>query len=234
MNAIGAGWDLLLNGMQAIWGVTVVPLWNLVGPPMKAGMEVIKAFWNVLVSGMKLVWDNTLGALWDAMGPGIMQGMDNLKIVWDAVVDAMAWAWDNVLSPIWEAFEYALDLVYDAIKPIVKAIEKVMDAGGAIIDAGLDMIGYADGGIATGPESGYPVMLHGTEAVVPLPDGRSIPVEMKGGQGMGGGGNTYNITINPSGMTDRTDKREFARKMSNAIQQEIARASGGSTMRSGR
>jgi hypothetical protein len=38
--------------------------------------------------------------------------------------------------------------------------------------------GMATGGIAVGPDSGYPMELHGTEAVVPLPDGRSIPVEM--------------------------------------------------------
>jgi hypothetical protein len=36
----------------------------------------------------------------------------------------------------------------------------------------------AMGGIATGPRSGYMAQLHGTEAVVPLPDNRSIPVEM--------------------------------------------------------
>lgn len=40
--------------------------------------------------------------------------------------------------------------------------------------------GYRDGGIATGPESGYQAMLHGTEAVVPLPDGKTIPVEIPG------------------------------------------------------
>jgi hypothetical protein len=38
--------------------------------------------------------------------------------------------------------------------------------------------GYRFGGIAEGPDSGYMVELHGTEAVVPLPDGRAIPVEM--------------------------------------------------------
>lgn len=40
--------------------------------------------------------------------------------------------------------------------------------------------GYKFGGIATGPESGYETTLHGTEAVVPLPDGRTIPVEIAG------------------------------------------------------
>jgi hypothetical protein len=36
----------------------------------------------------------------------------------------------------------------------------------------------ATGGILSGPTSGYSAMLHGTEAVVPLPDGKSIPVQM--------------------------------------------------------
>ena len=35
-----------------------------------------------------------------------------------------------------------------------------------------------DGGIATGPRSGYAATLHGTEAVIPLPDGKTIPVVM--------------------------------------------------------
>jgi hypothetical protein len=37
---------------------------------------------------------------------------------------------------------------------------------------------YAVGGIADGPTTGFPAMLHGTEAVVPLPDGKTIPVNI--------------------------------------------------------
>jgi len=40
--------------------------------------------------------------------------------------------------------------------------------------------GFALGGIASGPASGFEVLLHGTEAVVPLPDGKSIPIDMSG------------------------------------------------------
>jgi len=40
--------------------------------------------------------------------------------------------------------------------------------------------GFADGGISTGPTTGYPTILHGTEAVVPLPDNKSIPVKLEG------------------------------------------------------
>jgi hypothetical protein len=41
--------------------------------------------------------------------------------------------------------------------------------------------GKALGGISVGPKSGYLEKLHGVEAVVPLPDGRSIPVSMESG-----------------------------------------------------
>jgi hypothetical protein len=52
----------------------------------------------------------------------------------------------------------------------------------------------AEGGIFTGPTSGFGATLHGTEAVVPLPNGRSIPVEAAGGGGLGGGNLQVNIT----------------------------------------
>lgn len=55
--------------------------------------------------------------------------------------------------------------------------------GTAIAGTGVNTIiegyqGKALGGISTGPISGYSEILHGTEAVVPLPDNRSIPVSM--------------------------------------------------------
>lgn len=40
--------------------------------------------------------------------------------------------------------------------------------------------GFRTGGISAGPNSGYLQLLHGTEAIVPLPDGNKIPVDIKG------------------------------------------------------
>ena len=54
---------------------------------------------------------------------------------------------------------------------------------------------FAYGGIAQGPESGYLATLHGNEAVVPLGNDRSIPVEMRGQSG----GNVVNVTVNMTG-----------------------------------
>ena len=37
----------------------------------------------------------------------------------------------------------------------------------------------ADGGVFTGPTKGYPATLHGTEAVIPMPDGKTVPVKFE-------------------------------------------------------
>jgi len=69
---------------------------------------------------------------------------------------------------------------------------------------------YRTGGISRGPDSGYLSMMHGTEAVVPLPDGDSIPVSL-GGLGnitrsfdnlSGGFNNVINYIGDINNMTD--------------------------------
>jgi len=50
--------------------------------------------------------------------------------------------------------------------------------------------GFATGGIARGSDAGYSATLHGTEAVVPLPNNKSIPVDLKGS------GQTNNVSVN--------------------------------------
>ena len=59
--------------------------------------------------------------------------------------------------------------------------------------------GYAHGGIADGPEAGYMAKLHGREAVVPLGNDRSIPVDLAGAMG-----NIVNVTVNMNGQQSNT------------------------------
>ena len=80
------------------------------------------------------------------------------------------------------------------------------------------------GGVLSGPQSGFPATLHGTEAVVPLPDGKSIPVSMKGG---GGAGIVFNNTFHVGHGSARHNAREISR----IIQDEMKRNLGGATMR---
>ena len=66
-------------------------------------------------------------------------------------------------------------------------------------------------------------MLHGTEAVVPLPNGRSIPVEMSGG-----GAQTNNVSVNVNVNNDGSaetktegDSKEMGRAIAAAVQREL-------------
>jgi len=92
-------------------------------------------------------------------------------------------------------------------------------AAGALIHEGIQA---HDGGVFSGPTSGFPATLHGTEAVVPLPDGKTIPVSMAGGSGM-----VFNNTFNLGGGSSR----ESAREISRIIQDELRRNLGGASMR---
>jgi hypothetical protein len=70
--------------------------------------------------------------------------------------------------------------------------------------------GFRNGGIASGPTSGYSTTLHGTEAVVPLPNGKTIPVEMAGFSG--------NFADQTSLMSQQLDKLdELVRVMQNQV-----------------
>ncbi len=86
--------------------------------------------------------------------------------------------------------------------------------GAGLVGAGIKGLGsafnvtdfplaqFAAGGVSHGPKSGYAAMLHGTEAIVPLPNGRSLPVQLQGGAaggGWGGGSITIPISVDATG-----------------------------------
>ena len=95
--------------------------------------------------------------------------------------------------------------------------------GGVRNPDGRKQQGYATGGVARGSTSGYPAVLHGTEAVVPLPNGKSIPVEMKDS-----GATNNNIVVNVSsdGQTSKTestgpDMDKLGGAIAQAVQAEL-------------
>ena len=95
---------------------------------------------------------------------------------------------------------------------------------GGVFNKGGKMAGYATGGIAKGPNSGYPVMMHGTEAIVPLPNGKSIPVEMKG-QGQHNNV-TVNVAMDNNGQASTTTEgdtqgMDIGKAIAGAVQKEL-------------
>ena len=90
------------------------------------------------------------------------------------------------------------------------------------IEVGLNLSNWqipmlAKGGIVTGPTLAM-IGEAGPEAVIPL-----------SGPNSKGMGQTINININMSGFSDRSDKRNFARRIGNLIQNEVSRNIGGTT-----
>ena len=86
---------------------------------------------------------------------------------------------------------------------------------------------YAGGGIARGRDAGYPAILHGTEAVVPLPNGNSIPVEMQG-NAQGTNNVTVNVSMDGQGRSEESAQgdqqmRAMGIAISAAVQDELQR-----------
>ena len=91
-----------------------------------------------------------------------------------------------------------------------------MADGGVIPMAKGGITGYRNGGIATEPTYLVGEGKH-NEAVVPLPNGRSIPVDMKGGNG----GNNVVINVDASGSTSSTGSGEQGKALGMAIQAAV-------------
>lgn len=94
---------------------------------------------------------------------------------------------------------------------------------GGIVSNGKNVQGYSMGGIARGKDSGYLAELHGTEAVVPLPNGRSIPVDLSGQAGQ-----VNNVTVNiaSDGQTQTRadgdmDSEKLGKAVASAVQKEL-------------
>ena len=243
-DSISVWWNDFWTLMSVIW----TGIENIFESTIGYLIDLFQDLWNDRPNILKLSWwKNLFDFSWFDFGAIFDIDFDN----WTDILPE--WNWNDIipdtlsnfftldnLSMIWESITGIFTSFFQPIKDVINkyligTINDVLNwdpdyvPGGKIKNIlGVSTIPkLAKGGIATGPESGYPVELHGTEAVVPLPDGRSIPVEMQGNSG----NQTFNITVEASGITDRTDKRAMARDIGNMIQQELARTMGGSTNR---
>lgn len=113
-------------------------------------------------------------------------------------------------------------------------VANVARDGGMFGANGRSLPGYRYGGIAqmavggviSGPNAGYPVMMHGAEAVVPLPDGKAIPVQMKGNQSQNNV--VVNVSVDNQGnTTTKTESQssmeagQLGNMIAKAVQEEL-------------
>ena len=145
-------------------------------------------------------------------------------------------AFHNFFKSVGEAFlNMAAQMIAKLI--IIKLLKSAigMFGGGAAAPTdGLNLEGvsqymtpaptpFATGGIVTGPTNALIGEGGMNEAVVPLPNGRSIPVDM--GKGGGAGAVQTNITVNvdQGGQTDTETSGDNANKLGKAIDSAVKR-----------
>ena len=141
-------------------------------------------------SGQKGIFASFIQSLKNIFDPSTGDFIDRLKFAFSDGVFALTHGLDLVLDNFLGLFGGKKD-GGGVITGLVSSFFSLFGgASGGIMTPRGKMSGYSTGGIARGAQSGYPAVLHGTEAVVPLPNGRSIPVDMKGG------GTQNNIVVN--------------------------------------
>jgi len=134
------------------------------------------------------------------------------------IIKSIGDVWTDTFDGIKTFFKQFVNSLIDFISPLFKIINGAIGLFNkipGIPDLPKINVGglkLAKGGVVSGPRSGYSAELHGTEAVVPLPDGRSIPVTM---QGNAGGGGETTVNINVSGANG--DPRKIARMVGEEV-----------------
>ena len=192
----------------------------------KGVASYISGEWTIM-GKMAEIWDGIKKIVSDAI-MWLINGLIGLGAAFvDAMTDFASWIVDGFSSlgnDFYDGLTGGARRAFDWIEDHMPSMPDWMKDVGGLGGKAKDLL-FASGGIASGPTSGYPVTLHGTEAVVPLPDGQSIPVTLSG---MGGGseGDTMNLAINVSGGGNA---REIAREVSKEVQRAFRSRSRGNS-----
>jgi hypothetical protein len=179
-----------------------------IGDYIDFGIDLAGDAWDFI----KKLIDDPIGTFTD-VGKGITEMFEGLTLG------------DIIKAPL-NTLIGGINAVFSAVDFSISIPDWVPIVGGESYNINLSdwkIPKLAKGGIINKPTLAM-VGEDGPEAVVPLTQ-RNNP----SGAGMGGG--TVNVTVNASGITDRSDKRALAREIGNMIQQEMARNIGGTTMR---
>ena len=174
---------------------------------------------------------------------------DNLVTIREGLTDGFAGAFESIITGAKSAKEAFQDMGKSMLAMLakiiaqelalaaVKAIGSTFGIGFLMADGGITpefakggytspKRNYGRGGMARGPQSGYNAVLHGNEAVVPLPDNRNIPVELSGNTG-GQNNVTVNVSMDSSGNTSQNSQQDSAQMgklggmIASAVQQEL-------------
>ena len=151
--------------------------------PVTAAMKVLADVTNG-VAGIGSTSSNQIGGANDLRGTNLSQGIvsggkgsSSGKLTVDTLDESTAIYGGNVevnnAAPAAPAAPKAAAPAAAPSAPSAPAGDTNIN-----VNANPDLPKKATGGVLSGPTSGFQTILHGTEAVVPLPDGKTIPVQM--------------------------------------------------------
>ena len=186
---------------------------------MKQAEETAKL--SILQEGLKGVQESITGG----MERGLMSLVEGTKSAKEAFADFAKGVLKSIAQMIIKM------MIFNALKgtsfgSFLGFRDGTANVGEEMRYGGVLNKGYSTGGIARGRQAGYPVMLHGTEAVVPLPNKKEIPVEIRGGTG---NQNNINISVATDGSvkqegdTGKNQGAQLGRVISMAVQDELQR-----------
>lgn len=160
------------------------------------------------------IMSDTFDTAMDKMSDGIADLVFNwheLKKEYDSSSDMLKDYAGKFLKSVGEMILQALILSY------VKRLAGLYFAEGGVAQGGFQA--FAAGGVVNKPTIGLVGEGRQNEAIVPLPDGKSIPVDMKGaGQSMT---TNINITMEGNGNGDDYANREQAQQLATVVEQQM-------------
>jgi len=232
-NLLNTMWSNLAGWGESTWE-SVGDAWDTyVGNPISDFFAWMDNTWDSITTGISSAWNAldfgiSLEGGWNFIMDLIDDPIGMFLDIGNAVTNWASGLGETIASLLKSPINGIIGLINSFFDSIDFSIGLENPFTGTEYSIGFDLSGWnipqlAKGGIVDKPTLAM-IGEDGPEAVIPLSQ-RNNP------QGVGMNGGTFNITVNASGITDRTDKRSLAREIGNMIQQEMARNIGGATMR---
>tara|TARA_R100001082_G_scaffold48567_1_gene26178 strand:+ start:22528 stop:23829 length:1302 start_codon:yes stop_codon:yes gene_type:complete len=227
--------DKLMGKLSGAWA-SIKTLWDaLTNPEMR--VDLVQKFKDALPEPIqKLInlWntmqenDISLGDIFKGAIPDALQSVIDFfgGLFDDAQEGGIGYALNNAFENLVESLREPINnWIIDPINSLmgydIPVIGPMQDLPG--LSSFFPLTALAEGGIVNSPTLAL-IGEAGPEAVVPL---------NSQGRGMAGGNQTFNMTFNLSGITDRTDKRKLAQDVSQMIKSELRRNVGSTSVRGG-
>jgi len=172
--------------------------------------NALSAAVSTVYNGLKWLWDNVLVPLGNFIGGALLGA-------WNAFANGLSWAYNNLIKPVFDALNWVyinvLKPVADFLGTIWNGISGIGDAIGGFFGGIGKALGFAEGGIVTGPTLAL-IGEAGPEVVVPLREFGSLGELAAGAVG---GGAVVNVAINVEGSIDERVMKAIEQRLKTVL-----------------